>query len=39
MPRRPTDVRWHVVLGPGDVRVYVIGKIEAVENDLRGRFR
>ncbi len=39
MLRRPTDVRWHVVLGPGDVRVYVIGKIEAVENDLRGRFR
>ena len=28
MLRRPTDVRWHVVLGPGDVRVYVIGKIE-----------
>ncbi len=30
MLRRPTDVRWHVVLGPGDVRVYVIGKIEAL---------
>lgn len=28
MLRRPTDIRWHVVLGPGDVRVYVIGKIE-----------
>lgn len=28
MLRQPTGVRWHVVLGPGDVRVYVIGKIE-----------
>jgi len=28
MLRQPTGARWHVVLGPGDVRVYVIGKIE-----------
>ena len=28
MLRRATDVRWRVVLGPGDVRVYAIGKTE-----------
>ncbi|MEO6223681.1 MAG: hypothetical protein ABIP90_10540 [Vicinamibacterales bacterium] len=28
MLREPTGPRWHVVLGPGDVRVYAIGKIE-----------
>ena len=28
MLRQATGPRWHVVLGPGDVRVYAIGKIE-----------
>jgi hypothetical protein len=28
MLRQPDAVRWHVVLGPGDVRVYAIDKIE-----------
>jgi hypothetical protein len=28
MLRQATGPRWHVVLGPGDVRVYVISKIE-----------
>jgi hypothetical protein len=28
MLRQTTGPRWHIVLGPGDVRVYVIGKIE-----------
>ena len=28
MLRQPNGPRWHVVLGPGDVRVYAIGKIE-----------
>jgi hypothetical protein len=28
MLRQPTGPRWHIVLGPGDVRVYAIGKIE-----------
>lgn len=28
MLRQPTGARWHIVLGPGDVRVYAIGKIE-----------
>jgi hypothetical protein len=34
MLRRPTDVRWHVVLGPGDVRIYVINKTEGLGLDL-----
>ncbi|NQW03184.1 MAG: hypothetical protein HQ485_04070 [Acidobacteria bacterium] len=28
MLRQPSAVRWHVVLGPGDVRLYAISKIE-----------
>ena len=28
MLRQSTGPRWHIVLGPGDVRVYAIGKIE-----------
>ncbi|HUR21949.1 MAG TPA: hypothetical protein VMZ90_14130 [Vicinamibacterales bacterium] len=28
MLRQDTGPRWHIVLGPGDVRVYAIGKIE-----------
>src|SRR5688572_28076967 len=28
MLKQPTGPRWHIVLGPGDVRVYAIGKIE-----------
>lgn len=28
MLRQPDGPRWHIVLGPGDVRVYAIGKIE-----------
>jgi hypothetical protein len=28
MLRQASGPRWHVVLGPGDVRVYVIGKVE-----------
>ncbi len=28
MLHQPTGPRWHIVLGPGDVRVYAIGKIE-----------
>jgi len=28
MLRQSTGPRWHVVLGPGDVRLYAIGKIE-----------
>ena len=28
MLRQSTGPRWHIVLGPGDVRVYVIGKVE-----------
>ena len=28
MLRQPTGARWHIVLGPGDVRLYAIGKIE-----------
>ena len=28
MLRQATGPRWHVILGPGDVRVYAIGKIE-----------
>jgi hypothetical protein len=28
MLRQPTGPRWHVVLGPGDVRVYATGKVE-----------
>jgi hypothetical protein len=28
MLRQPEALRWHVVLGPGDARVYVIDKIE-----------
>ncbi len=28
MVRQTTGPRWHLVLGPGDVRVYAIGKIE-----------
>jgi hypothetical protein len=28
MLRQATGPRWHIVLGPGDVRVYAIGKIE-----------
>ena len=28
MLRQTTGPRWHIVLGPGDVRVYAIGKIE-----------
>lgn len=30
MLRQPTGPRWHVVLGPGDVRVYAIGKVEGL---------
>jgi hypothetical protein len=28
MLRQPTGPRWHIVLGPGDVRLYAIGKVE-----------
>jgi hypothetical protein len=28
MLQQPTGPRWHIVLGPGDVRVLAIGKIE-----------
>ena len=28
MLRQPAAIRWHVVLGPGDVRVYAIDKVE-----------
>lgn len=28
MLRQPTGPRWHIVLGPGDVRVFAIGKVE-----------
>ena len=28
MLRQTTGPRWHIVLGPGDVRVYAIGKVE-----------
>jgi hypothetical protein len=28
MSSRPTGARWHVVIGPGDARVYVIDKVQ-----------
>lgn len=31
MSSRPAGARWHVVLGPGDTRVYVIDKVERHE--------
>ena len=28
MLRQPAGPRWHILLGPGDLRIYAIGKVE-----------